>query len=80
MIEICLDFQTWLSLNSNVCFDRYESHYALPLGRKKGAKLTEAEEKAINVKRSRKTEKKYKERQKESKVEQGLQDQFMTGK
>lgn len=58
----------------------YESHYALPLGRKKGAKLTETEEKALNVKRSRKTEKKYKERQKESKVEQGLQDQFMTGR
>jgi small subunit ribosomal protein S8e len=58
----------------------YESHYALPLGRKKGAKLTETEEKALNVKRSRKTEKKYKERQKDSKVEQGLQDQFMTGR
>ncbi len=24
-------------------FHRYESHYALPLGRKKGAKLTETE-------------------------------------
>jgi small subunit ribosomal protein S8e len=59
---------------------RYESHYALPLGRKKGAKLTEVEEKALHVKRSNKTEKKYKERQKDSKVEQGLQDQFMTGK
>merc|ERR1712096_122244 len=54
----------------------YESHYALPLGRKKGAKLTDAEEAVINKKRSKKTE----ERQKESKVEQALLDQFMTGR
>merc|ERR1712098_317774 len=58
----------------------YEAHYALPLGRKKGAKLSEAEEKILNQKRSNKTEKKYKERQKEAKVEQALQDQFMTGR
>merc|ERR1712096_508767 len=50
----------------------YESHYALPLGRKKGAKLTDAEEAVINKKRSKKTDKKYMERQKESKVEQAL--------
>merc|ERR1711920_593024 len=58
----------------------YESHYATPLGRKKGAKLTEAEEAVLNKKRSKKTQKKYVERQKEGKVEQGLQDQFMTGR
>merc|ERR1712211_80674 len=58
----------------------YESHYALPLGRKKGAKLSEAEEKVLNQKRSNKTDKKYKERQKEAKVEQALQDQFLTGR
>ena len=58
---------------------RYESHYALPLGRKKGAKLTDAEEAVLNKKRSKKTEKKYKERQRDAKVEQGLTDQFMTG-
>ena len=34
----------------------------------------------LAVKRSRKAEKKYKERQKDGKVEQALQDQFMTGK
>merc|ERR1712133_35183 len=51
----------------------YESHYALPLGRKKGAKLTDAEEAVLN-------EKKYKERQRDAKVEQGLTDQFMTGR
>ena len=58
---------------------RYEAHYALPLGRKKGAKLTDAEEAVLNKKRSKKTEKKYKERQKDAKVEQGLTDQFMGG-
>jgi len=58
----------------------YEAHYALPLGRKKGAKLTDAEEAVINRKRSKKTQAKYTERQKESKVEQALLDQFMTGR
>merc|ERR1711956_206426 len=58
----------------------YEAHYAQPLGRKKGAKLSEAEEAALNKKRSKKTAKKYKERQKISKVEQGLEEQFMTGR
>merc|ERR1712228_173541 len=58
----------------------YEAHYALPLGRKKGSKLSEAEEKVLNKKRSNKAEKKYKEKQKEAKVEQALQDQFMTGR
>jgi small subunit ribosomal protein S8e len=58
----------------------FEAHYALPLGRKKGAKLTDAEEAVLNKKRSKKTEKKYKERQKDAKVEQGLTDQFMGGR
>ena len=58
---------------------RYEAHFALPLGRKKGAKLTDAEEAVLNKKRSKKTERKYKERQKDAKVEQGLTDQFMGG-
>jgi len=58
----------------------YEAHYALPLGRKKGAKLTDAEEAVINKKRSKKTQAKYTERQKESKVETALLDQFMTGR
>jgi len=56
----------------------YESHYILPLGRKKGAK-TEADE-TINKKRSKKTLKKYKERQKTAVVEQALEEQFMTGR
>ena len=58
---------------------RYEAHFALPLGRKKGAKLTDAVEAVLNKKRSKKTERKYKERQKDAKVEQGLTDQFMGG-
>merc|ERR1711974_479192 len=49
----------------------FEAHYALPLGRKKGAKLTDAEEAVLNKKRSKNAEKKYKERQKDAKVEQG---------
>merc|ERR1712045_984558 len=58
----------------------YEAHYALPLGRKKGAKLTDAEEAVLNKKRSKKTTKKNTERQKDAKVEQGLTDQFMGGR
>merc|ERR1712043_153111 len=58
----------------------YEAHYATPLGRKKGSKLNEAEEENMNKKRSNKTTKKYTERQKEAKVEQALNDQFMTGR
>jgi len=59
---------------------RYESHYALPLGRKKGAKLTDAEEAVLNKKRSKTAMKKYTERQREAKVDQGLTDQFATGR
>ena len=35
---------------------------------------------AINKTRSKKTQKKYKERQRTAKVEQALEDQFMTGR
>uniref|UniRef100_T1ITP1 SMC hinge domain-containing protein n=1 Tax=Strigamia maritima TaxID=126957 RepID=T1ITP1_STRMM len=52
----------------------------MPLGRKKGAKLTEADDAVLNKKRSKKTEKKYKERQKHAKVEGPIEDQFMTGR
>merc|ERR1712173_121598 len=40
----------------------------------------DAEEAVLNKKRSKKTEKKYKERQKDAKVEQALTDQFMGGR
>ena len=58
----------------------FEAHYALPLGHKKNAKLTEAEEALLNKKRSNKTEKKFKERQKEAKVEAVLEDEFASGR
>ncbi|XP_042856747.1 40S ribosomal protein S8-like [Penaeus japonicus] len=58
----------------------YEGHYALPLGRKKSKKLSEAEEAVLNKKRSAKTQKKYKARQKTAKVESALEDQFLTGR
>jgi len=58
----------------------YESHYALPLGRKKGVKLTEAEEAVLNRKRSAKTQKKLVVKQRRAKVEQGLEEQFQAGR
>merc|ERR1712126_521363 len=58
----------------------YESHYPLPLGRKKGAKLTDAEEAVLNKKRSKKTARKYAERQKTGEVDKALVDQFQTGR
>ena len=58
----------------------YESYYALPLGRKKGVKLTEAEEAVLNRKRSAKSEKKIAVKQRRAKVEQGLEEQFQAGR
>merc|ERR1711976_248138 len=58
----------------------YEAHYATPLGRKKGAKLSEEEEAVLNKKRSSKTQKKYDERKKTAKVEHALEEQFGAGR
>merc|ERR1712235_56612 len=58
----------------------YEAHYALPLGRKKGVKLTEADEALFNKKRSKKTQKKYDDRRKTAKVDPLLEEQFQTGR
>uniref|UniRef100_A0A672M787 Small ribosomal subunit protein eS8 n=1 Tax=Sinocyclocheilus grahami TaxID=75366 RepID=A0A672M787_SINGR len=58
----------------------YESHYALPLGRKKGAKLTPEEEDILNKKRSKKVQKKFDERRKKSKISSLLEEQFLQGK
>jgi len=58
----------------------YESYYALPLGRKKGVKLTEAEEAVLNRKRSAKSEKKVAIKQRRAKVEQALEEQFQAGR
>ncbi|MDK0604698.1 hypothetical protein P5F03_15285, partial [Clostridium perfringens] len=58
----------------------YEAHYAVPLGRRKGMKLTEAEEAVLNKKRSKKTQKKYDERKKTAKIDTALEEQFITGR
>jgi small subunit ribosomal protein S8e len=60
----------------------FEAHYAQPLGRKKGQKLTEEEEARISGtgKRSKKTLKKYTDRQKLSAVEPHLLEQFQAGR
>ncbi|KAK0053915.1 Ribosomal protein S8 [Biomphalaria pfeifferi] len=58
----------------------YEAHYATPLGRKKGVKLSEEEEAVLNKKRSKKTQKKYEARKKIAKVEPALDEQFSTGR
>ncbi|KAI1716224.1 ribosomal protein s8e domain-containing protein [Ditylenchus destructor] len=59
----------------------YETHYALPLARKKGQKLTEEEESRIHgTKRSKKAEQKYTDRQKTAVVEQALLEQFQAGR
>ncbi|CAO2636985.1 40S ribosomal protein S8 [Lemmus lemmus] len=50
----------------------YESHYALPLGRKK-------EEEILNKKRSKKIQKKYDERKKNAKISSLLEEQFQQG-
>merc|ERR1712121_395529 len=58
----------------------YEAHYAMPLGRKKGVKLTEEDEAVLNKVRSKKVQKKFDERKKSGKVEQALDDQFAASK
>ncbi|XP_022189250.1 40S ribosomal protein S8 [Nilaparvata lugens] len=58
----------------------YEAHYALPVGRKKSSKLTEAEEAVLNKKRSKKVERKYKARQRTAKIDQALEEQFQTSR
>nr|XP_045014798.1 40S ribosomal protein S8-like [Jaculus jaculus] len=52
----------------------YESHYTLPRGHKKGAKLTPEEEEIFNKK------KKYDERKKNAKISPLLEEQFQLGK
>lgn len=58
----------------------YESHYTVPLGRRKTTKLTKEEEEVFNKQRSRKAQKKFEERKKTAKVEQALEEQFGTSK
>lgn len=60
----------------------YESHYVLPLGRKRNPKHAQKEDEndVLTKKRSDKVMKKYLERQKYGKVEQALEDQFTSGR
>ncbi|ELW62049.1 40S ribosomal protein S8 [Tupaia chinensis] len=61
----------------SVC--REESRYALPLGCKKGAKLTPEEEEILNKRRSKKIQKKYDEMKKKAKISSLLEEQFQQG-
>ncbi|PVD32471.1 hypothetical protein C0Q70_07910 [Pomacea canaliculata] len=58
----------------------YEAHYATPLGRKKGVKLSPQEEAVINKPRSKKVKRKYETRKKLAKVEAALEEQFSSGR
>lgn len=61
----------------------YESHYLLPLGRKKDGKqqqLAEGEEDPLTKKRGKDALKKYEARQKYAKVEPALEEQFLQGR
>ncbi|XP_042586344.1 40S ribosomal protein S8b [Cyprinus carpio] len=58
----------------------YEAQYVIPLGRKKGAKLTPEEEEILNKKRSKKVQKKINGRRKKSKISSLLEEQFLQGK
>ena len=59
----------------------YESHYVLPLGRKREAKHQAPDENdVLNRKRSKKALSKYTARQKYAKVEPALEEQFSSGR
>ncbi|CAD5120414.1 DgyrCDS8981 [Dimorphilus gyrociliatus] len=64
----------------------YEQHYCLPLGRRANTKKgsNKEDDKKDEVpdlnKKSKKTQKKYLERQKHKEVEKALEDQFLTGR
>ena len=69
-----------VQVDSNPFRQWYESHYATPLGRKKGAKLTEKEEEELNKTRSKHQQKKMEARKTTAKVTPGLDEQFVTGR
>lgn len=59
----------------------YESHYLLPLGRKRDTKSQQSDENdVLNKKRCRKVMAKYLARQKFAKVEPALEEQFSSGR
>lgn len=59
----------------------YESHYVLPLGRKRDAKSKDGDENdVLTKKRSKKAAAKYVARQKLAKVDVALEEQFSSGR
>lgn len=58
----------------------YESHYVLPLGRKREGKTQLSENDVLNKKRTAKEMTKYLARQKYAKVEAALEEQFSSGR
>merc|ERR1712071_106265 len=60
---------TIVSIDASPFRQWYEAHYAQPLVRKKGLKMTEADEAQLNKKRSKKCLEKYVERRKNAKVD-----------
>ncbi len=64
-------------LHSRSCV-RYEKHYGLPIGRKKGAKVEKTEEET--KKKSRKVLAKIAARKPFAPVDPKLEDQFVTGR
>uniref|UniRef100_A0A182NFH1 40S ribosomal protein S8 n=1 Tax=Anopheles dirus TaxID=7168 RepID=A0A182NFH1_9DIPT len=56
----------------------YESHYLLPLGKKREVKA--GEEDVLNKKRSKSTLRKYAKRQKTSKIDPAVEEQFNSGR
>lgn len=58
----------------------YESHYVLPLGRKREGKTQMSENDVLNKKRTPKEMSKYLARQKYAKVEAALEEQFSSGR
>jgi len=65
----CLPFRQW-----------YESHYGLPIGRKKTKKEAEAEDDVLTKKRSNHLQHKLANRKAQAKVDPHVEDQFLTGR
>ncbi|CAI8032315.1 40S ribosomal protein S8 [Geodia barretti] len=58
----------------------YEQHYGLPIGRKKSQQRKEDEEDVLNRKRSSHIQRKLASRKSHAKVEQHVEEQFLTGR
>ena len=63
-------------------FPRYESHYGLPLGRKKGKKEVDPEDDPLTKKKSGHVQRKLEERRKDNKakLDNRVEEQFSTGR